>query len=187
MKKCNFLFLIAVLVFGMATTVFAAGSSTSGAEIDGSVGFGTGPNNFDPAFGMNFGGGYTLPNLPVQVRADVSYFKFERSVVGASFKYTRIPFTFSGRYYFPVGDKLKFFAQGGAEVSIDKLESPIFLSTTLGLLPGTASESKTNFGASAGGGVEFFFNPHASVFGLARFHVITDNYFSMHFGGAYHF
>jgi hypothetical protein len=44
-----------------------------------------------------------------------------------------------------------------------------------------------NFGITPGGGIEFQVLPDVSIFALGRIHIITDNYFSMQFGAAFHF
>ena len=179
----------------MSTAAFAKTAKTSsssgtgiGMEVDGSLGFGTGPGNFDPGLGLNFGAGYTIPGLDnLQARVDISYFDFSYSVLGNDLSFTRIPITFSARYYFPITNELKAFAQGGLEVSVDKIDTAFYYPTFLGFIPVKQSVSETNVGGSIGGGIEYFIIPQASIFALGRVHIISDNYFSMHFGGAFHF
>ncbi len=80
-----------------------------------------------PGFGLNFGAGYTFPDINLQARVDVSYFDFSYDYAGLyDFSYTRIPITVSARYYFPINDSLKAFAQAGIETSIDSFDEPTF-------------------------------------------------------------
>jgi opacity protein-like surface antigen len=180
MKKINLLFLVLFLVVGMAATA-SAKTENPGFEIDGSFGFGTGPGDYDPGFGLNFGGGYTFPDINLQARVDISYFDFSYDNFYGDFNYTRIPITVSARYYFPINDSLKAFAQAGVETSVDSFDEPTFV---FGL---KNKVDEVNVGLSAGGGIEYYLVPQASLFALGRVHVISDNYFSMHFGGAFHF
>ncbi len=183
MKKIAMI-LTVFLLCGISTVAFAktAGSSGSGVEMDGSFGFGTGPGSFDPGFGLNFGAGMMFPNTDLQARIDVSYFDFSYRYGGVTdYSYTRIPITLSARYYMPISDVFKAFVQAGFEASVDKKDEP----TYIGVLSHEVSE--LNPGLSVGGGVEYFMVPQASVFVLGRAHVVSDSYFSMHFGAAFHF
>jgi opacity protein-like surface antigen len=185
MKKLSIILLMVFLMGGMTTTALgASGSMTSneGAyELDGSLGFGSGPGDFDAGFGVNFGAGYTMNSIDknLQARIDVSYFNFERDFFGLNLDYTRVPFTISGRYYLPLNDQLKVFGQVGIETSFDSIDRVDNF--------GKRSKDEVNVGLTPGAGLEFFVNPQFSVFALARVHMISSGYFSMHFGGAVHF
>ncbi len=191
MKKVIIATLAVLLVVCAGTMAFAKtartsyGTSEAGDfEIDGSFAFATGPGAFDTGYGLNFGAGYTLSSIDrnLQVRADLSYFDFSYTPFGYGYdlSYTRVPFTVSGRYYLPVIDQLRVFAQAGLETSIDDFDY-------IDEFGRKHSKSEVNLGISPGVGVDFLINPNVSVFALGRWHLISDSYFSMQFGAAYHF
>lgn len=154
-------------------------------SVDGSFGFATGPGSFDQGFGVNFGAGYMLKGIDknLQARVDLSFFDFDYDYWGGgnayNLSYTRIPLTVGARYYFPIIERLSAFAQVGLETSYDSFDY---------YANGEKhSKSEVNLGVTPGGGAEYFFTRNASAFALARVHIITDNYFSMQFGAAFHF
>ncbi len=51
----------------------------------------------------------------------------------------------------------------------------------------TASESDINFGIVPGAGIELPINQQLGFVADARWHLITDNYFTLQAGLAYHF
>jgi hypothetical protein len=171
---------VVVLLLALATPVPAAyGADTM--QLDASIGYGSGPNDFDAGFGFNFGGGYNLPSIDknLQLRMEIGYFMFDRGVLGTTLDYTRMPFGFGARYYLPVADRLKLFGQATAEISVDEFD--VFDAF------GKRSESEVNLGATPAVGVDFALSPQLSLFGTASMHLISDSYFSMQFGTAYHF
>jgi len=173
-------FLIMFLTVVSASSAFAADTAKP-FEIDGSFALAKGPDDFNSARSVNFGVGYTLTSVSenLQVRVDLSYFKFyygnSRTLI-----YERMPVTVSGRYYFPITDRLKAFAQAGLEKSYDAKDRYLFIDMI-------GTENRTSLGFSPGGGIDFAINPTFSFFALGRFHVITDQYFSMQVGSAVHF
>ena len=194
MKKTAIAVLVVIFIIGLSQAVFAKSARTSRTttsyssgeyEVDGSFGFATGPGDFGSGFGVNFGFGAMLPTIDpnLQARVDISYFDFSYDYgylgYGYNLDYTRIPVTFSARYYFPINDRLKAFAQAGLEMSFDSYDY-----VAAGY---KHSESDVNLGLSPGGGIEFTLNPQVSIFALGRIHMISDDYFSMQFGGAFHF
>ena len=164
------------------TTAAAAGSKPGPYEIDGSIGFGSGSGDFDAGFGANFGAGYMLDSIDknLQARIDLGYYNFSRDFFGIGLDFTRMPITIGARYYFPVADQLKLFAQAGVETSLDKKD-------TFDLFMGKHSKSEVNLGITPGAGVDFSISPEVSAFAVASIHLISDDYFSMQFGAAYHF
>jgi opacity protein-like surface antigen len=184
MKKIALLFLTLFLVVGMTATA-SAKTGSPGFEIDGSFGFASGPGDFDAGFGTNFGAGYMLDSVleNLQARIDVSYFDFSREFFLMDLEYTRVPVTISARYYFPITDQFRAFAQAGVETSFDSFDTVFpFAGNFI-----KQSESEVNIGLSPAGGVDFAITPNISVFAIGRWHLISDNYFSIHFGGAFHF
>lgn len=183
----------AILIASMATAAFAKTSSSYEAgpiELDGGFTFGTGPGDFGSAFGFNFGGGYMLDAVPnLQIRADLSYYDFSQTVFfGSDLSYTRVPITVGARYYFPINDRLKAFAQAGLETSFDSIDTIVYVpGGPFGFTAVTQSSDEINLGISPGGGIEFFIAPQVSIFALGRIHIVSDAYFSMNFGAAAHF
>jgi opacity protein-like surface antigen len=173
-----------VFLVGGGTEVSAKSGGVSDKrmfEVDGSFGFGSGSGALDSGYGCNFGAGYMLSSIDknLQARVDLSYYDFSTTFLGQDLSYTRVPITVSARYYFPINNRLKAFAQAGIETSYDSFES----------YAGTVNkhtENEVNFGISPGGGIEFSVLPEVSIFALGRIHIITDNYFSMQFGAAFH-
>lgn len=181
MKKLMIALLAFTLIAAAAVPVYAAAPKAGTWQVDGSLSWATGPDPFDDDFGITFGGGYMLNQIDnMMVRADLSYFSFDRNVALTNVDYTRIPILFSGRYYFPMMQNLNLFAEAGLEVSFDEAEF-------VNLAGVKFTEDEVNVGFTPGGGAQFYLNDSVSLFALARFHVITDDYFSLHFGGAFHF
>jgi opacity protein-like surface antigen len=176
---------LAMFFLAGGTAAFAESATVSDKgmfEVDGSFGFGSGSGPLDNGGGVNFGAGYMLSTIDsnLQARVDISYYDFSTDFLGYDLSYTRVPITVSARYYFPINDRLKAFAQAGLETSFDSFES----------YEGTVNkhtENEVNFGITPGGGIEFHVMPDVSIFALGRIHIITDNYFSMQFGAAFHF
>jgi hypothetical protein len=163
----------------------ARSMETGDFSIDGSFAFASGPGSFDQGFGVNFGAGYMLKatDRNLQARIDLSFFEFEYDYRwgGGTYdlSYTRVPITVGARYYFPILERLRAFAQAGLETSFDSYDS---------YANGAQhSKNEVNLGVSPGGGAEFFFGRNASAFALGRVHMIADSYFSMQFGAAFHF
>ncbi len=169
------------LLMAVAPIAPAASISTAPYEIDATVGFGSGPKDFDAAAGFSFGAGTMLSSIDqnLQARIDIGYFDFSRDFFGQTLDYTRIPITVSGRYYLPLDDRVRVFGQVGIETSVDSKDE------TVGFFKQTKDEVRV--GVTPGAGIEFFVNSGFSIFALGNVHMISDNYFSMHFGGAVHF
>lgn len=181
MKKVTISLLALILLTAAGTPGFAAPRSGGSYELSGSLGFATGPADFDDEWGISFGGGYMLNNMDnLQARIDISYFTFDRDIFGSSLEYTRIPVAIGGRYYIPMADRLNLFAEGAVEVSFDDAEFTNFFGQK-------GSDSEVNIGVTPGAGVELFVSDTVSLFTAARYHVISDDYFSLHLGGAVHF
>jgi opacity protein-like surface antigen len=171
------------MVGGTAAYAKSATMSEQGMfEVDGSLAVANGPGSFDGGPGVNFGAGYLLSTIDknLQARVDLSYYNFSSTFGVLDLSYSRIPVTVSARYYFPINDRMKAFAQAGIETSFDSKESPLgpFFKQ---------SKNEVNFGLAPGGGIEFFVLPEVSLFALGRIHIISDSYFSMQFGAALHF
>jgi len=190
MQKTFSAALVAAILFCVGTPAIAkakSASSSSGTttagnfEVDGSFVFATGPGSFNNGYGFNVGGGYTLTSVDknLQARADLSVINFSYDHYATRMDSRRIPFVVGARYSLPIVDRLTVFGQAGIETSFDSFDAPL----------GTGKESKNevNFGGSLGGGASYQIMPNLSAFALARVHMISDSYWTMQFGAAFHF
>ncbi len=187
MKRIMVALFLALLLLGVGTNVFAkTGAGTdNGFEVDGSLGVATGPGNFGDGYGVNFGAGYMLSSIDqnLQARVDISYFDFSYNYFlgsGYDLSYTRVPITVSARYYFPINDQWKAFAQAGIETSFDSIDY-------VDAFNNKQSKTEVNIGLSPGGGIEFSLNPAVSFFAVGRVHMVSDSYVSVLVGAAFHF
>ena len=153
MNKLAAMALAMFLLVGGGTAAFAKSAAVSEKgmfEVDGSFAVANGPDSFDAGPGVNFGAGYMLSTIDknLQARVDLSYYSFDSTFGALDLSYTRIPFTVSARYYFPITDRMKAFAQAGIETSFDTFDSPIGFFFK-------QSKSEVNIGLAPGGGIEF--------------------------------
>ena len=88
MNKHTHMVLVLVLLLGMGTAIPAASSAAevTPLQLDASIGYGSGPNDFDAGFGFNVGGGYTLGSIDrnLQARLEIGYYTFSRDVLGTT-------------------------------------------------------------------------------------------------------
>lgn len=181
MKKLTIVLVTLVLVISAGSAGFAATRSGGDKEVDGAFVYGTGPGDFDNGFGLNFGAGYMLNNIKnLQARVDLGYFLFDRDVANTNVDFTRVPLAVGARYYFPMQDKMNLFGEAAVEASFDDSEF-------VDILGVKHSESEVNWGVTPGAGAEYFIQDSMSLFALGRFHIVSDDYFTLHFGAAYHF
>ncbi len=180
-------FVIVILLLSAASfPAFAAGAdSSNNFEFDVALQFATGPDNFDSGYGINLGAGYMLSTIDknLQARVDLGYLDFSQGSYGLNLDYTRVPIVISGRYYFPLDERLRLFAQAGVETSFDSKDE--LVATFFGLAKQTNNELR--LGIVPGGGAEFKITPDIGLFAVGNFHLITDSYFSIQFGSAFHF
>jgi opacity protein-like surface antigen len=185
MKTLTTVVFTIVILLGLNAAAFSKTTEAPAGrdfEVDGSFAFATGPDSFDAGYGFNFGAGYMLRTIDrnLQARFDISYYYFSYdNFAGVSLSYTRVPITVSGRYYFPINEKVDVFAQAGLETSVDHFD----------IYEGgfKRSRGEVNLGISPGAGIEFNVNRDISLFVLGRAHLISDSYFSTQFGIASHF
>ncbi len=188
MKRFAPIMLAAIMVCSITATAFAksAGSSSpQGMEVDGSIAVASAPaSGFDTGWGVTFGFGTMLPqiNKDFQGRIELSYFEWSANEFGVDVTYKRVPVDIGGRFFLPTqSGNLRVFVQGMLEVSFDTVEVSNFP------FAGTSSESETHVGLVPGAGIELKFNPSLGFVADARWHLITDDYFTLQFGLAYHF
>jgi hypothetical protein len=192
MKKVLLISLV-VLLLGYGSA-FAEERKTSVLTLDGAIGLGTEP---DSGFGSAFGGrvGVSQGFLKVfkkakrtkhtenlQLRADLSYFKWETEELGVEISYRRMPIFFGGRYTFPtkLADAFSIYLEGGFEISLDKAEAVVPPATSV-------SDSETNFGIIPGVGITYPFSDTLSAGLDFRGHFISDNYWTLMLSLSYHF
>ncbi len=187
MKKLMLILTAAILLAAAGTSAFAATKTEPGVyEIDGSLGFGSGPGDFDAGVGVNFGAGMMLNSIDknLQARIDFGYYDFSTDFLFVSMDYIRIPITISGRYYMPLNDQLKIFAQAGLESSVDSKDNVIGVFDGL---PIKQTKNQVKLGLTPAAGVQFFITPDVSLFAVGSVHLIADSYFTMQFGAGFHF
>jgi opacity protein-like surface antigen len=185
MKKIMIIIAVVLLALSTGTQAFAKSEQMGNAEVDASLVWASAPASaFDSTIGLAIGGGIILPQIDknLQARVDITFLSFDGSFFGTDLTYTRVPITVSGRYYIPANQDIKVYAQGGAEVSFDKVEAGV---------PGfpgfKTSESDINFGLVAGVGIDVAITPQLSFVADARLHMITDYYLTFQGGVALHF
>jgi opacity protein-like surface antigen len=172
-----------MLTLVLALSVVAPALAKQGDKtLDASIDLATAPvSGFDSTLGFSVGFGYELEQ-ELQLRGDISYYSYDEDFFGDSLTYTRVPVAASVRKYFPLNPQknVNIFVQGGLELSFDEVEVsvPFF---------GKASESEVNLGLVGGGGVEFALSREFGLGGIAKYHVISDDYLTLGLYGAYHF
>ncbi len=179
--------LVATLLCGSAFAAQASGAKT---EVDGMLSVGSDPvSGFGTAVGIGAGIGFDLSDsLRVSSgklfgRADINYFNWSDTEFGTSLNYTRVPIFLGGRYYVPMsGSPVDIFLEAGLEISFDSVETavPIFAPPFFGAVK--QSENNLNVGISPGIGIEVPISNNGLFVGAdARWHLITDSYFTFSF------
>lgn len=177
MKKVLFLVCLAVLLV-VPGSVFAEGLTL---DVGGLIG--TEPaDGVGTGWGFTVGGSYDVTDA-LQARMDLTYIKWEDEVsavvppfgtVTAKTELTRIPVFMGVRYNLKT--KLRIFFEGGLEVSFDKAEVTLS-SSSIGTI--SADKSETNIGFTPGVGVAFPISDLVELGANARYHIISDSYFTL--------
>lgn len=175
---------MAMIVVGLfihkpLTAVAADGPGVTNISL--AVGMGTEPSDLSgigSGFGLGLGAGFYHVG-DIEVRGDLNYMNWSKGDV----KLTRIPIIFSGRMYFPSAENVKFYAQAGAGMSLDKAdissECIDFDPDTFECISGSSSSSETNFDLVPAGGVEYQVSPVLSVGAEAAYHIVDSSYFTL--------
>lgn len=172
--------LAAVMLMGAITLATAASAQEGDRAVEVSLNYGT--EAFDGLggqFGITAGYGYEFRNN-LQGRVDISYFRSSTSEMDEDVSGTRVPVDFGVRYYYPltkVDRDLTAYGQGGLELSFDDWEPAA----------GVPSRSRTRFGALIGAGAEYALDDQYSAVAHMQYHIISDSFFSLGIGMAYHF
>jgi opacity protein-like surface antigen len=183
MKRIVIIAVAVLLALSAGTQAFAKSEQMGNAEVDASLVWASAPaSGFDSTIGLCIGGG-TMVDKDIQARVDITFLTWSESFYGVDLDYSRTPVTVSGRYYIPMDQNdLKVFVQGGLELSFDKVEVGNFF------FPGEkTSESDVRLGITPGAGIDLAIAPQLSIVADLRWHIITDSYFTLQAGVAYHF
>lgn len=146
--------------------------------------YGTVPSGvdfLDSTFGFRIGGSYDYMEIwegELQLRADLSYFKWDGDVLGLKTEYRRIPIFIGGRYNKSF-DNFSLYGEVGVELSMDKVE------VSLGAL--SISVSETHFGLTPGVGFEYPITDVVIVDLGFRYHIIADKYSTLGLSVGYRF
>ncbi len=182
MKKVLFLACL------MALMIVPASAFAEGVTLDAGGLFATEPaEGLGSEFGFTVGGSYDISEMvgaPVEVRADVSYIKWSEeesytflgATATAEVEFRRIPIFLGARYNLPV-DPVNVFFEAGLEVSLDKAEATATVSDPIPLTL-SAEETETNLGFTPGIGVSYPLSETVLVGANARYHVVSDSYFT---------
>lgn len=175
---------ITVTAFAKEKESSSTSSSPQGTEIDVSLVVASAPaSGFDTGAGITFGLGTMLPQFDknLQGRIEISYFSWSASEFGVDVTYSRIPVAVAARYYVPTQNRgLKFYFQGGVELSFDELEAGTPFGTR-------TTESDVHLGIVPGAGLDVNISKNLSFVTDIRAHIITDSYLTAQVGLAYHF
>ena len=183
MKKSKIVRILAasaLLTLGLAATSFAA---VGDKEVDISLGFATeSQSGSDIGFAMSVGGGYELLTIPaikgstLQVRGDIGYNRWGKSLPGQDLKFTRIPVSAGARLYVPIEKvkNLRVYGEASLELSFDESDAA-FVNNIVGPVV-VGSHSDTRVGLTPGAGVEFAVAPNIFVGGGLKVHIIDGSY-----------
>ena len=176
-----------MFVFMLMSAGTGLAQQEHGSSVDFLLGFGSEPDSdLDTTFG--FGAGLNIPFTNIfeaggasgaadnlMIRADLSYFSWDGDTGPIDVEFTRIPL-FLGVRYFVSGDKIKseglgIYAEIGIELSFDEVEvkTPLL---------GTVSDDEINFGVPIGAGIQYYISEKMYLGFNARFHIISDSYFT---------
>jgi hypothetical protein len=189
MKKSALLFALVVVLFVNPTIGIAQEDRDN--SIDVFLGLGTEPDG-DVGTGYGFGVGLNIPFNDVfsvsnpsgaaknmMIRADLSYFSWDGDTDTPFFsvdeEITRIPIFVGIRYFAPAGtikaERLGLYGEAGIEFSFDEVEVK-----SLGL---KESDDDINFGVPIGVGLQYDISEKCYLGFNARFHIISDSYFTL--------
>jgi hypothetical protein len=159
---------------GSSVDFFLGLGSEPAGDVGTTFGFGAGLNI--PFTNIFNAGGASGAADNLMIRADLSYFSWEGDTGPIDVEITRIPL-FLGVRYFVSGDKIKteglgIYAEIGIELSFDDVEVKTpFL--------GTSSDDEINFGVPIGAGIQYYISEKWYLGFNARFHIISDSYFTL--------
>jgi opacity protein-like surface antigen len=179
----GFLLLLGMVASIPSTAMAVSAPNGSMFEVDVSGLWSSAPTaGFSNSYSGSFGLGMMLNQAKtLQGRIDYSPMQWDHDAVAGNLHYKRQSFIVSSRYYIPTySEKINFFGQVGIEISSDRIDSftPSFAVQTT---------SETNTGITPGLGIEFSLGPSLGFVISGRYHIITDKYFDLMAGLAFHF
>jgi hypothetical protein len=188
MKRFTIMVAVVAMVALLYGNAFAAKASSSSnkTEVDGMLSLASDPvSGFGTTLGLGAGIGFDLTDRlkpstgKLFGRADINYFSWDESMWGVTLNYTKIPIFVGGRYYVPTsGSNVDIFVEAGLEFSFDKAEVAVPSFFFPGVLK--SSESSLHIGITPGAGIEIpISNDGLFIGGDARWHMITDDYFTL--------
>jgi hypothetical protein len=187
MRRSMRIMIVTLLAALLCSSAFAATASSGyKTEVDGMLSVGSDPvGGFGTAVGIGAGVGFDLSGSlkpssgKLFGRVDINYFNWDETVFGTSLNYTRVPIFLGGRYYVPMsGSPVDIFLEAGLEISFDSVDTavPIFFPAF------KTTQNDLNVGISPGIGIEVPISNNGLFVGAdARWHLITDSYFTFSF------
>ena len=191
MRRSMRIMVVILLASLLCGNAFAAKASTGAkTEVDGMLSIASDPvSGFGTTLGIGAGIGFDLSDSlkpssgKLFGRVDINYFSWDETVFGTSLNYTRVPIFVGGRYYLPTsGSQIALFLEAGLEFSFDSVDAavPVFFPPFVGALKSNSSD--LNVGISPGVGIEIPISNDGLFVGAdARWHLITDDYFTFSF------
>jgi hypothetical protein len=183
MKRFTIMVAVVAMVALLYGNAFAAKASSSSnkTEVDGMLSLASDPvSGFGTTLGLGAGIGFDLSDSlhpstgRLFGRADINYYDWSGDFWWTGLSYTRIPIFVGGRYYVPAsGSNVDVFVEAGLELSFDHYDTAWF--------PGWKySKSELNIGITPGAGIEIPISSDGLfIGGDARWHLITDDYFTL--------
>ena len=143
--------------------IFAVASSDTSSDFGSGVGGGLGYN-------------YTFTDN-LALRFDLTYVRYSyqgKNFGSSAATFSRIPLFVGARGGLNLDDNLRFYLEGGLEISQDKVDAKAgYNGETFG-----ASSGKTSMGAAFGGGLQFGFSGAAAMGLIFRNHSTGPSYFT---------
>lgn len=164
---------------GLSVDGFLGLGSEPADDLGNTIGLGAGASLDLAAFGADFADAERM-----QLRADISYFKWKEDVFGVDVSLRRIPVFGGVRYFFAPGASRRgtdvgVYGEGGLELSFDKAEAAVCVPTFFGPICSSGSSSEVNLGLVVGGGVEMPVAENMYIGANLRYHLISDSYFTI--------
>ncbi len=189
MKRVSVVIIAVLMLALLGGNAFAAkASSGAKTEVDGMLSIATDPaGGFGTTIGLGAGVGFDLSDRlhpssgRIFGRVDINYFSWDQSFWGVDLNYTKIPVFVGGRYYIPSqGSNVDVFVEAGLEFSYDTVDVAVPNFFFGGVMK--ASESELHIGVTPGVGIEVPVSKDGLfIGGDARWHMITDDYFTLSF------
>ena len=170
--------------FLLASMVPNASAKEGDVTVEGFAGIGVGPDDPDFDFGSTFSGGigfgYEIKDN-IQIRADVSFFKWEDMIkdipflgpltVDMDLEIRNVPVFVGARYFIPIASNARLFGELGLSMNFLKATMDFDFSAMGETF--SISESDTKLGVVPGLGIEYMVTPKVGLGAGARYHIIS--------------